>query len=248
MSTEERIRLQKAISAAGLMSRRAAEELIAAGRVRINNRVAVLGDRVDPVSEMVTINGKPIPVAPALVTYLLYKPVGVISTADDTHDRPTVVDLVPTEPRVWPIGRLDADSEGLLLLSNDGLLTHLITHPRFGLTKTYQVIFDGNPGAAAIRRLESGVALEDGEASALSARVIDRSGDRAMVELVMGEGRNREIRRMGNAIGHPVSSLVRVAIGSLVDRRLSPGHYRLLTVEEVSSLYSEADPASLDSR
>lgn len=246
MSTEDRVRLQKAISAAGLMSRRAAEELIAAGRVSIGARKAILGDRVDPATEVVTIDGKPIPVAPALVTYLLYKPLGVISTADDTHGRTTVVDLVPSEPRVWPVGRLDAESEGLVLLSNDGFLTNLVTHPRFGISKTYQVIFDRNPGVAQLKTLVSGLELDDGPAAAISVRLLDRLGDRALVEMVMGEGRNREIRRMGEAIGHPVSGLVRVAIGPLADRQLQPGTYRQLEVEELTALYGAADPAGLE--
>ncbi len=156
MTGGEPVRLQKAISAAGLMSRRAAEELIGAGRVTIDGRVAVLGDRVDPVTSAVAIDGALIPVAPDLVTYLLYKPLGVISTSEDPHGRQTVVDLVPAEPRVWPVGRLDADSEGLILMTNDGTLTNLVTHPRYGVPKTYQVMFEGAPGRSALRRLAEG--------------------------------------------------------------------------------------------
>ncbi len=240
----EKVRLQKAISAAGLMSRRAAEELIAAGRVTIDGKVAILGDRVDPASAAVAIDGKLIPVAPDLVTYLVYKPIGVVSTTTDPEGRRTVTDLVPPEPRVWPIGRLDADSEGLILVSNDGTLTNLITHPRHGVTKTYQVLLGGAPSKNALRRFREGVELDDGPAAALSMRPIDRMGEQVLVEMVMGEGRNREIRRMAEAIGHPVLRLVRVAIGSLVDRRLRPGDWRRLTVDELRGLYAIAGAES----
>lgn len=240
MTGGEPVRLQKAISAAGLMSRRAAEELIGAGRVTIDGRVAVLGDRVDPVTSAVAIDGALIPVAPDLVTYLLYKPLGVISTSEDPRGRQTVVDLVPAEPRVWPVGRLDADSEGLILMTNDGTLTNLVTHPRYGVPKTYQVMFEGAPGRSALRRLAEGVDLDDGPARASSVKLIARHGQVALVELEMLEGRNREIRRMGDAIGHPVSSLVRVAIGNLGDRNLKPGTWRRLTPSEVAGLYALA--------
>ncbi len=233
-------RLQKAIAAAGLMSRRAAEELIEAGRVTINGRVARLGDRVEASVDRVEVDGVPLPVAPDHVTYLLYKPPGVISTASDPEGRPTVVQLVPDTPRVVPVGRLDHDSEGLLLLSNDGELVNAITHPRFGVTKTYLAEVSGQPGAAVLRRLREGVELEDGVARALKARLVARSASRAQVELVMGEGRNREVRRMFEALGHPVLGLVRVAIGPLRDKTLRPGTWRQLSNAEVRSLYLAA--------
>lgn len=240
MSGTERVRLQKAISAAGLMSRRRAEDLIRAGRVTVEGRVAVLGDRVDPESERVEIDGDPIPVAPGLVTYLCYKPAGVVSTASDPHGRPTVVGLVPSEPRVWPVGRLDSDSEGLLLLSNDGLLTNLVTHPRHGIAKTYLVRLDGVPKSSHLRRLVDGVELEDGPASAVSARLVDRRRGQALVEIVMTEGRKREVRRMVEAVGFRVERLVRTAIGPVADRSLVPGSCRRLTASEVADLYRAA--------
>lgn len=219
------------------MSRRAAEDLIRDGRVKVDGRIAQLGDRCDPETSVVLVDGNRIPVAPGHVTYLLSKPVGVVSTADDPQGRKTVVDLVPSEPRVWPVGRLDVDSEGLILISNDGDLTHHVTHPSNGVTKTYLAEVEGNPGKRAIRALIEGVELDDGPARALSARRIDVSGNRALVELVMGEGRNREVRRMCSAVGHPVTRLVRTAIGSIVDRSLSPGTWRELTPTEVAGLY-----------
>lgn len=233
-------RLQKVISRAGLMSRRAAEQLIAEGRISIDGQIAVLGDRVDPSTQTVLVDGVPIPVAPGLRTYLVNKPLDVISTADDPHGRETVVDLVPSDSRVWPVGRLDADSEGLILVSNDGELTNRITHPRYGVTKTYTVVVEGMPSKSTVRRLTDGVELDDGPAAAVSARIVDRSNDTTMIELVMNEGRNREIRRMCDAIGHPVLRLVRTAIGPLADRSLRPGSVRELTPGEVSELYRAA--------
>jgi 23S rRNA pseudouridine2605 synthase len=237
----EPVRLQKAISTAGLMSRRAAEDLIRQGRVAVDGRPAVLGDRADPEVAVITIDGHRIPVAPGRVTYLVFKPLGVISTADDPQGRRTVVDLVPSQPRVWPVGRLDGDSEGLLLLSNDGELTNLVTHPRHGITKTYTALVEGDVGPKTVRRLVEGVRLDDGPASARSAKVLDRSRGRTLVEVVMTEGRNREVRRMFEAVGHPVERLARVAIGSLRDPGLKPGAWRILDVREVAALYRQAE-------
>lgn len=233
-------RLQKVISHAGLMSRRAAEELIAKGRITIDGRVAVLGDRVDPTAQQVLVDGSPIPLAPDLHTYLVNKPLGVICTADDPQGRPTVVEMIDSDTRLWPVGRLDADSEGLILVSNDGELTNRVTHPRFGIAKTYTVVVEGLPSKASVRKLVEGVALDDGPAAATAARILDRSGDVTMIELVMNEGRNREIRRMCDAIGHPVQRLVRTAIGPLRDRTLAPGQVRQLDPTEVADLYRAA--------
>lgn len=234
------VRLQKAISNAGLMSRRAAEELISTGRVTIDGRVAILGDRVDADSQRVEVDGVPLPVSPALVTYLLYKPVGVISSVSDPEGRPTVTDLVPSSPRVVPVGRLDYDSEGLLLLSNDGELILRATHPRYGMTKTYVATVAGRTSSATMRNLERGVELEDGLARAKRARVLQSTGPTSLVEIVLVEGRNREVRRMMAAVGHPVDRLVRTSIGPLSDRSLRAGSWRLLRVDEVSELYTAA--------
>jgi len=232
----ERIRIQKAIAHAGLMSRRAAEEAIVSGRVRRNGEIAILGDRVDPERDLLTIDGAPVPVAEHLETHLLYKPVGVISTADDPQGRKTVVDLVPSEQRLYPGGRLDADSEGLILVSNDGELTNRVTHPRYGITKKYLAQVAGRPSRADLKRLTVGVDLEDGVARALSARLIDSQPDTALVELVMMEGRNREVRRMFEALGLEVTRLVRTAIGNLTDPDLKAGQSRRLTPGEIQRL------------
>lgn len=236
----EPLRVQKALSAAGLMSRRRAEELIAAGRVTADGRVVRLGDRVDPETSTVAVDGIPVPVAPGRVSYLLYKPVGVISTVSDPQGRRTVVDLVPAEPRVWPVGRLDSDSEGLLVLTNDGELTNRLTHPRYGVSKTYEVLVVGEPTRRTIRALLEGVDLDDGPARAVGARVLARHRGRTLVEMVMGEGRNREVRRMWERLGFDVERLVRVGIGPLSDRSLRPGTWRPLTVAEVADLYRAA--------
>lgn len=239
----ERIRVQKAISASGLMSRRKAEEAIEAGRIRIDDRTAILGDRVDVDTEQLTLDGVPVPVNPELETHLLYKPVGVISSASDTHGRRTVVDLIDTETRLYPVGRLDADSEGLILVSNDGELTNRVTHPRFGITKKYVARVDGTPSPSDLRTLVDGVELEDGPAKALRAKVIDTSRGEALVELVMVEGKNREVRRMMDKLGYEVLRLVRTAIGPITDRDLKPGHSRRLTAPEIHSLLESGGEA-----
>lgn len=245
----EPVRAQKAIAHSGLMSRRLAEEAILAGRVEVDGRRIVLGDRVDVATQGVTLDGIPIPLNPDLETHLLYKPAGVISTASDPQGRETVVDLVPTSKRVYPVGRLDSDSEGLILLTNDGDLAHRVTHPRYGITKKYVVIVDGRPSPAALRRLNEGVDLDDGPARARSARIVGQQGESTMIEMVMGEGRNREIRRMFEVVGHRVESLVRTAIGPLSDRSLRPGQSRLLTIDEIRRLLASGEgPNQLETR
>ncbi len=232
----ERIRIQKAMAAAGLMSRRSSEEAIAAGRVRINGKKAIVGDRVDIEEDHLTLDGAPIPLQPDLVTYLLHKPRGVICTAKDTHGRQTVVDLIDTDARVYPVGRLDADSEGLILVSNDGELTNLVTHPRYGITKRYLAEVEGVPSPATLKSLTKGIDLDDGPARALQVKLKDSSKGRALVEVLMVEGRNREVRRMLAAAGHEVNRLVRTAIGPLAGTDLKPGEYRLLTSKEIHDL------------
>ncbi len=232
----ERIRIQKAIAASGLMSRRAAEEAMVDGRVALNGKSVVLGDRVDPDEDVLTVDGIPVPVSEDVETYLVNKPVGVISSASDTHGRQTVVELVDTTKRLYPVGRLDADSEGLILVSNDGELTNRVTHPRFGVTKQYLAEVEGEISKAAIRRLTEGVELDDGPARAVSARLVDSDRGRSLVEVVMMEGRNREVRRMLEFVGYPVTRLVRTAIGALTDSTLRPGEYRRITAGDIQRL------------
>ncbi|MDJ0954816.1 MAG: pseudouridine synthase [Acidimicrobiia bacterium] len=222
------------------MSRRRAEDLIRDGRVTVDGRTAVLGDRGDPATATVAIDGVPIPVRPDLVYVLLNKPEGVVSTAADPQGRETVVDLVDVGTRVYPVGRLDIDSEGLLLLTNDGTLANLVTHPRYGIKKVYLALVRGTPGKAALRRLTEGVELDDGTARAVTASVRDRHRDKTLVEIAMAEGKKREVRRMLDAVGHPVLRLARTAIGPIRDSRLEPGAWRRLTIQEINALYSEA--------
>ena len=214
--------------------------MIRDGRVTVDGAPAHLGQKVDPSTARVLVDGIPLPVRPDLVHYLVNTPVGVVSTADDPHGRPTVVEIVPTNTRVYPVGRLDADSEGLLIVTNDGDLTEIVTHPRHGVTKTYLARVEGDVGRAVVAALKEGVELDDGSASALSSRIVDRHGGETLVEVVMGEGRNREVRRMFAALGHPVVGLVRTAIGPLRDPGLKPGRWRTLTVDEVRDLYRAA--------
>lgn len=231
-------RLQKVLARIGVGSRRVCEDLIADGRVTVNGELVVLGRRVNTATDVVELDGVPLPVAPGLVHYLLNKPVGVVSTAEDTHGRPTVVELVPDDPRVFPVGRLDMDSEGLLLLTNDGELTHRLTHPSFGVPKEYLVQVEGEPSAGAIRRLREGVELEDGMTAPARVSAVAPN----LLRIVIHEGRNRQIRRMGEAVGHPVVRLVRTRIGPLADPSLTPGSYRPLSLDEVRALAAAALP------
>jgi 23S rRNA pseudouridine2605 synthase len=225
-------RLQKILARAGLGSRRTSEALIAAGRVRVNGEVARLGDRADPETDRIEVDGAVVGVRAGLVHYLLNKPAGVVTTASDPHGRPTVVGLVPAEPRVFPVGRLDADTEGLLLLTNDGELAHRLTHPSFGVEKEYMVEVEGRPTRGVLRRLREGVDLEDGRTAPARASLV---GDR-LLRITIHEGRKRQVRRMCDAVGLPVRRLVRVRIGPVTDRRLAPGQWRPLEQEEVRAL------------
>lgn len=233
----EKIRVQKAIANAGLMSRRAAEEAMVDGRVQINGRDVILGDRVDVEVDLVTFDGVPVPVNPDIETYLLYKPVGVISTASDPQNRKTVVEFIESSARLYPVGRLDADSEGLILITNDGELTNQVTHPRFGVTKTYLALVTGTPTSRSMRQLTAGIELDDGPAKAMRAHLVESFGDRSLVELMLADGRNREVRRMMDALGYPVISLVRTAIGSLTDRNLKAGEWRRLDADELRKVF-----------
>jgi 23S rRNA pseudouridine2605 synthase len=234
----KRERVQKVLARAGIGSRRHCEELIEDGLVRINGELATLGDKVDAEVDAIEVDGVPVAVAPGLVYYLLNKPAGVVTTAADTHGRRTVVDLVPAEPRVFPVGRLDQDSEGLLLLTNDGDLTHRLTHPSFGVEKEYLVEVEGAPSRGALRRLRDGVELEDGVTAPAKVSAVAPN----LLRLTIHEGRNRQVRRMCEAVGHPVVRLVRSRIGTLTDRVLGPGQWRLLLPAEVRELERSAVP------
>jgi 23S rRNA pseudouridine2605 synthase len=225
-------RLQKVLASVGWGSRRVCEDLIADGRVTVNGDVAVLGRRVDVEHDVVEVDGNPIGVKPGLVYYVLNKPVGVITTASDPQGRPTVVEIVPGEPRVYPVGRLDVATEGLLILTNDGELAHRLAHPSHGVEKEYLAEVEGNVSAGNVRRLRDGVELDDGMTA--PAKVSQPSP--GLLRITIHEGRNRQVRRMCDAIGHPVHRLVRVRIGPLRDAQLRPGEWRPLDQREVKAL------------
>ena len=234
-------RRQTVLARVGIGSRRVCENLIAEGRVLVDGEVAVLGRRVDPETALIEVDGAPVGVRPDLVHYVLNKPAGVVTTADDPQGRPTVVGLVPNEPRVFPVGRLDVDTEGLLLLTNDGELAHRLTHPSYGVEKEYVAEVEGLPTRAVLRRLREGVELDDGPTAPARATLVDPS----VVRLTIHEGRNRQVRRMCEAVGHSVVRLIRTRIGPLADRSLAPGAWRELTGDEVRSLQrAVAEPES----
>lgn len=225
-------RLQKVLAARGWGSRRVCENLISAGRVTVNGETAVLGRRVDTARDVVEVDGAPVGIRPGLVYYLLNKPAGVVTTAKDTHGRPTVVELVPTEPRVFPVGRLDQETEGLLILTNDGDLANRLTHPSHGVDKEYLAEVSGTVSNRSLHRLRTGIELDDG----FTAPAAASQPSPGVLRLTIHEGRNRQVRRMCEAIGHPVQRLVRVRIGPLRDRTLAPGTWRALTDQEVIAL------------
>jgi pseudouridine synthase len=231
-------RLQRILARAGLGSRRGVEELIADGRVRLNGRIAELGNRADAARDQITVDGVPVAADPGLRYYALNKPAGVTSTLRDRHAAATLMELMPKgAPRLVPVGRLDRESEGLLLLTNDGELANRLQHPRYGIEKEYLVEVGGELTPRTATQLVRGIDLDDGPARALSARVVDRSNRRSSLRMVMGEGRKREIRRMLRAVGFEVARLVRVRVGPVHLGRLGPGKTRPLDPEEVRDLY-----------
>jgi 23S rRNA pseudouridine2605 synthase len=235
-------RLQRLLARAGYGSRRSCEELIVEGRVTLNGIVATLGDRADPVEDEVRVDGLEVNLDPSVKYFAFHKPAGVVTTMRDPQGRTDIRGFLPEEgPRVFPVGRLDRDTEGLLLLTNDGDLANALTHPRFGVEKEYLAEVAGVPTPKHAAQLRRGVELEDGQARAKSARVAGRSGDRGAVRLVMTEGRKREVRRLLAAVGLPVTRLVRVRVGAVRLGGLPPGERRELTHDEVIALRQVVD-------
>jgi len=230
-------RLQKTLARAGYGSRRKAEELIEQGRVRVGRRLARLGDRVDPLVDRITVDGVPVPAHPGLRYFALNKPRGVTSTMRDPHATRSLAEFIPKGPRVFPVGRLDRESEGLLLLTNDGALANRLQHPSHGVEKEYLVEVTGAVSRSAIRQLTDGIGLEDGLARAIRAEAVQRGAGKSAVMVVMAEGRKREVRRMMEALGYPVRRLVRVRVGPVAMGRIAPGRVRPLTQDEISELY-----------
>lgn len=229
-------RLQRALARAGYGSRRSCEELISAGRVKVDGRVATLGDKVEPTSR-VELDGVPVNLDPNVRYLALHKPADVVTTMRDPQGRRSVADLIPADvPRVFPVGRLDRDSEGLLLLTNDGDLANGLMHPRYQIEKEYLAEVEGRPTGRQLAAVRTGVELDDGMANAKSVRVVDTSGDRAQLRLVMTEGRKREVRRLLAQVGLPVTRLVRLRIGPVTLGRMKPGEVRELSSDEVLAL------------
>jgi len=233
-------RLQRSLARAGFGSRRACEEVIAAGRVEINGRVATLGDRLDPTVDEVRVDGSKVNVDPELRTFALHKPRGVTTTMRDPHAERDLTGFLPKGVHVFPVGRLDRDTEGLLLLTNDGSLAHRLTHPRYAIEKEYLAEVGRPPSQRQLARLRRGVELDDGTARAVDARSAGGAGGRGGVRLVMIEGRKREVRRMLDAVELPVRRLVRVRVGPIRLGKLGPGEMRELEPEDVRALYHAA--------
>jgi 23S rRNA pseudouridine2605 synthase len=238
------IRPQKILSQAGVASRRTAEKLIADGRVSVNGRtIHEMGVKADPAADDIRVDGRRVRAAERLRYILLYKPKGYVTTRSDPERRRTVIDLLNgVREYVYPVGRLDYDSEGLLLLTNDGDLAARLTHPRHGVERTYEARVTGTPDEEALARLRKGIAL-DGHRT-LPATVVlvppRRRNDDAVLLLTIREGRNRQVRRMCEAVGHPVQTLKRTRVGPIADRRLKPGQWRELKSDEVAALKKAA--------
>jgi 23S rRNA pseudouridine2605 synthase len=241
-----RERLQKVLARADIASRRAAEELIGAGRVTVNGATARIGDGADPQTDRIEVDGRPIAADPPRVYYAIHKPRGILSSARDERGRRSVVSLLAgeTTARLWPAGRLDVDSEGLMVLTNDGEWANRLVHPRFGTVREYAALVDPPPTRAQLQRLRAGIELEDGPARLLSARftepppAVERWGSErgSWLAVRIGEGRKREVRRLFEAVGCRVERLVRTRIGPLTLGRLQSGDFRRLSVREVREL------------
>lgn len=230
-------RIQKILSRAGYGSRRACEELIAKGRVMVNGRLAQLGDKADGASDLIEVNGREIPASEPMRYIAIYKPRNVISTVTSPDQRKTVRDLVDEPGTLYPVGRLDVDSEGLIILTNDGALTNRLTHPRYGHEKEYQVLVAKRPDEEQLNAWRRGVVLEDGYRTAPAEVNYSRShGKGAWLRVILKEGRKRQIREMGNLTGLPIVRIIRIRIGSLRLGTLKPGEWRALSLAEVERL------------
>jgi 23S rRNA pseudouridine2605 synthase len=235
------MRLAKYLAHAGIASRRASEQLVADGRITVGGTVVRDPARDVDDSSAVAFDGEPVRGEESRVVYALHKPAGVVSTASDTHGRPTVIDMVPAERRLYPVGRLDADSTGLILLTNDGELANRLTHPRFEVPKTYRASLAGPPITdRALKALREGVQLEDGMTAPARVRRLTPH----QLELTIHEGRKRQVRRMCEAVGRPVRALVRIRFGPLELGELKPGKARRLTFTELDALAAAASDAA----
>jgi len=231
-------RLQKYLAAAGVASRRASEVLILEGKVSVNGKVVrELGTKVEPGKDVVLVNGQPVQREEQLVYLLMNKPAGYVTTVKDTHNRLTVMDLIADVPyRLFPVGRLDYETEGLLLLTNDGEFAYRMTHPKFKMVKTYVATVQGNVTEERLAQLRSGVQLEDGMTAPAEVKILRRENHKTVVEIAIHEGRNRQVRRMFKAVKNPVLELKRVSIGPLSLKGINVGEYRYLQEAELKKL------------
>ncbi len=230
-------RLQKVMAHSGVASRRVCEEMIREDRVQVNGKPAHLGQKVDPKRDLITVDGKPLEIAEPKKYYIVNKPGGYVTTTKDQFGRDSVLDLLPgVEERVYPVGRLDYDSDGLVLLTNDGELTYRVTHPKFELPKTYMVRLKGKITMDAVYRLRTGVILEDGRTKEAKVEVLRLEDEYSVLSITITEGRNRQVRRMCDKVGYEVMRLTRTAIGPIKLGRLSAGAYRSLSKQELQSL------------
>ena len=242
-------RIQKILAHAGFGSRRSCEAYLTAGRIRVNGQVAQLGDKADPEKDQITLDGSPIPKAEPLVYVILNKPRGVLSTVETPEARPTVRDLVPLPGTLYPVGRLDADSEGLILLTNDGELANKLTHPKFGHEKEYRVLVARQPDDKQLAAFRHGVVMEDGYHTAPAGVFIESlHGKGAWLKIILREGRKRQIRETCALIGLPVVRIVRVRMGNLMLGSLKPREWRTLTTAEVRALKGTHGESSSKSR
>ncbi len=233
-------RLQKLLARAGYGSRRACEVFVTEGRVRVNGKVAVLGQKADLSIDKVMVDGKALPKAESLIYIVLYKPRNVLSAAEGQDDRQTVRELIPIEGHLYPVGRLDFDSEGLILMTNDGELTNKLTHPRYGHQKEYRVLVARRPDEKQLDAWRRGVVLEDGDKTApAEVNFLSTSGKGAWIRVVMGEGKKRQIRDVGRLLGLPVVKIIRLRISTLKLGNLKPRQWRYLTENEVEELKAE---------
>ncbi|MEY2955027.1 MAG: hypothetical protein RL530_628 [Actinomycetota bacterium] len=240
--SSEGVRLQKVLANAGVASRRVCEELIIEGRVKVNGvKVTELGTRIDPEQDSVTVNGQPIQLDSSRIYLAMNKPEGVVSSMNDEMGRPDLADFVKRYDRVFNVGRLDVETTGLLLLTNDGDLAHKLAHPSFGVAKLYWAHVEGDISQQTLNKLATGIELEDGVIAADKIRLLDAASDQSLVEIVLHSGKNRIVRRMFEAVGHPVVGLVRKSFGPIQLGPMRPGQVRELNKMEISALLKAAE-------